>query len=48
MPQCHFFCRARGKRFSKTLTLWEYEKGGITCPHCRNKDVEQRWADFLQ
>ena len=34
------------KEFSKVLTLAEYEKGGIVCPHCKSKDVEQRWAAF--
>jgi DNA-directed RNA polymerase subunit RPC12/RpoP len=45
---CHynFFCRACKKGFSKVLTLAEYEKGGIVCPHCKSKDVEQRWAAF--
>ncbi len=27
-------------------TISEYEKGGVVCPHCRSKDVEQRWAAF--
>ncbi len=28
------------------LTLSEHEKGKIVCPHCKSKDVEQRWAAF--
>ena len=46
MPQYNFICRACKKEFSKILTLSEYEKGKIACPHCRSKDVEQRWAAF--
>ena len=49
MPQYSFLCRACKKEFSKVLTLSEYEKSGIgkiACPHCRSKDVEQRWAAF--
>jgi putative FmdB family regulatory protein len=46
MPQYNFLCRACKKAFSKTLTLSEHEKGGIVCPHCKSKDVEQRWAAF--
>jgi putative FmdB family regulatory protein len=46
MPEYSFFCQACGKQFSKVLTLAEYEKGGIACPHCRSKKVEQRWAAF--
>ena len=46
MPQYSFLCRAWNKEFSKTLTISQYEKGKIVCPHCRSKDVEQRWAAF--
>jgi len=37
-------CRACNKEFSKILTISEHEKGGVVCPHCKSKDVEQRWA----
>ena len=47
MPQYNFLCRACKKDFSKILTLAEYEKGKIVCPHCGNKNVEQRWAAFF-
>ena len=46
MPQYNFLCRACNKEFSKTMTLSQYEKGGIVCPHCKSKDIEQRWAAF--
>ncbi len=46
MPQYSFLCRACKKEFSKILTIAEYEKGKIACPHCKSKDVEQRWAAF--
>ncbi len=46
MPQYTFLYRACNKEFSKILTISEYEKGGIVCPHCKGKDVEQRWAAF--
>ena len=46
MPHYNFFCRACKEEFSKVLTLAEYEKGGIVCPHCKSKDIEQRWAAF--
>jgi putative FmdB family regulatory protein len=47
MPQYNFLCRACKKEFSKILTLSEHEKGKIVCPHCGDKDVEQRWAAFF-
>ena len=46
MPQYTFFCRACNKELSRILTLSEHEKGGIVCPYCQSKDVEQRWAAF--
>jgi len=46
MPQYNFLCRDCKKEFSKILTISEYEKGKIVCPHCKSKDVEQRWAAF--
>ena len=42
-----FLCRACKKEFSKILTLSEHEKGKIVCPHCKSKDMEQRWAAFF-
>lgn len=46
MPHYNFLCRACKKEFSKILTLSEQEKGKIVCPHCKSKDVEQRWGAF--
>lgn len=46
MPHYNFLCEGCHKEFSKVLTLAEYEKGAVTCPHCRSKKVEQRWAAF--
>ena len=46
MPRYDFLCRACEKEFSKILALSKYEKGGIVCPHCKSKNVEQRWAAF--
>jgi putative FmdB family regulatory protein len=46
MPQYNFLCRACKKEFSKILTIAEHEKDKTACPHCKSKDVEQRWAAF--
>ena len=46
MPQYSFLGRACKKEFSKILTISEHEKDKIACPHCKSKDVEQRWAAF--
>jgi DNA-directed RNA polymerase subunit RPC12/RpoP len=37
VPQYNFLCRACNKEFSKILTISEYEKGGIVCPHCKKQ-----------
>ena len=47
MPQYNFLCRACKKEFLKIMTLPEHEKGVTVCPHCKSKDVEQRWAAFF-
>ena len=46
MPQYNFFCLSCKKAFSKILTISEHEKGEIACPHCKSKNIEQRWAAF--
>ncbi len=46
MPHYEFLCNKCKKLFSKILTISEYEKGKVTCPHCRSKDVEQSWSAF--
>ncbi|PYV63222.1 MAG: FmdB family transcriptional regulator [Acidobacteria bacterium] len=46
MPHYNYFCLACKKAFSKILTISEHEKGGIACPHCKSKNIEQRWAAF--
>jgi len=46
MPDYEYFCHACKKTFSKVLTLAEYEKGKITCPHRGSKRVEQGWSAF--
>ncbi len=46
MPQYQFSCNACRKEFAVVLTLAEFEKSGIKCPHCRSTKVEQKWAAF--
>jgi len=46
MPHYEFFCNACQKAFSKILTITEHDEEKITCPHCRSKNVEQRWSAF--
>jgi uncharacterized Zn finger protein (UPF0148 family) len=46
MPTHEFLCRACATLFSKTLTLGDYDVGGVVCPNCRSNDVEQRSPSF--
>jgi putative FmdB family regulatory protein len=47
MPSYAYVCRACNKSFTVMLTLAEYEKGGVTCPTCKSKKVEQKPAAFF-
>ncbi len=46
MPRYEFFCNACEQPFHKTLTIEEFEEGGIICPECGSEDVEQRDTAF--
>ena len=47
MPSYEFFCKECKKSFQRVMTLAEYEKGGIACPQCKSKKVEQKPAAFF-
>jgi len=46
MHHYEFFCHACKKTFVKILALVDYEEGGVTCPHCGSRRVEQCWSAF--
>ena len=46
MPEYEFLCHACKETFTKKLTLPEYEKGKIVCPHCGSNKVEQKMSAF--
>jgi putative FmdB family regulatory protein len=46
MPHYEYFCPDCKKLFSKILSLVDYEEGGVMCPKCGSKNVEQRWSAF--
>jgi putative FmdB family regulatory protein len=47
MPRYEFCCKDCEKPFGVVLSLAEFEKGGVKCPKCGGKKVEQRWAAFF-
>jgi putative FmdB family regulatory protein len=46
VPHYEFFCHTCKETFTKILALVDYEEGGVVCPHCNSRDVEQRWSAF--
>ncbi len=47
MPTYDFRCKKCKKEFSIMLSLREYEKGKVDCPHCKGKQVEQLVTHFM-
>jgi len=46
MPRYEYYCEDCKKPFELILTLQEHEKGRITCPKCKGKNVHQEVAAF--
>ncbi len=47
MPSYTFVCKECKKSFSRIMRLAEYEKGGVTCPSCKSKKIEQKPSAFF-
>jgi putative FmdB family regulatory protein len=47
MPIYDYLCKDCGKRFEMVLTLAEYEKQPVVCPHCSSGHVEQEFKSFF-
>ena len=47
MPVYEFTCKGCKKTFTLTISLAQYEKAKFTCPKCKGKKVEQRFAPFF-
>ena len=48
MPQFDFCCETCGQTFSKSLTVDEYQEGGIICPNCGREKVERRFSPVFR
>ena len=46
MPHYVFRCQSCNKTFTRILPISELEKGGIKCPRCGSKKVQQQVAAF--
>ena len=46
MPHYVFLCQNCDKEFTRILHISELEEGGIKCPHCGSKKVQQQVAAF--
>jgi putative FmdB family regulatory protein len=40
-------CRKCQEVFSVQMSLAEHDKGEVTCPRCRSRDVEQQMTGFF-
>ncbi|MDR3749014.1 MAG: zinc ribbon domain-containing protein [Acidobacteriota bacterium] len=47
MPVYDYVCKKCRKSFELVLTLSEHDKGGIRCPKCGSKKVEQEFVAFF-
>jgi len=47
MPTYEFRCKKCKKQFTTILSLGEYEKGKISCPKCKGKQVQQLVSSFM-
>ena len=47
MPTYEFRCKKCKKEFSAILSLREYEKGKVSCPKCKGKQVQQLISHFM-
>lgn len=41
MPVYTFACLDCGKEFTLVLSLHDYERKHVSCPHCKSKAIEQ-------
>ena len=46
MPHYDFRCQKCKRKFSKTMHMSDLDKGGVKCPRCGSKKVEQLVATF--
>ncbi|MFZ5875634.1 MAG: FmdB family zinc ribbon protein [Nitrospirota bacterium] len=47
MPMYEYECEQCKKPFTLALTLKEHEQGGIACPACGSKKVNQLISSFI-
>lgn len=47
MPSYEFECKECKKHFTRVMSLAEYDKETVICPHCKSKKVEQLPAAFF-
>lgn len=47
MPSYQYLCKECNKSFTVTLTIAEHDERRVTCPKCKSKKVEQKYAAFF-
>jgi putative FmdB family regulatory protein len=46
MPIYEYRCQKCGREFPVVMTMAEHERGGVSCPACKGKDVTQQLSRF--
>lgn len=40
-------CRKCQEVFNAQMSLLQHDQGEVACPHCQNREVDQRWTGFF-
>lgn len=46
MPTYEFLCLQCNQEFTQVMSISEFEKGKVTCPHCHSENVKQQMSVF--
>ena len=47
MPTYEYLCKKCRKAFTLLISMSEHDKGGITCPSCKELKVIQQYTPFF-
>jgi putative FmdB family regulatory protein len=47
MPTYEYACLKCGEKFTRIMSLKEFESGQVTCPKCNSAEVKQQMSQFI-